>query len=100
MRRRVRTYPEAVDILVKRRARGVSTQEHGHGPQELGNAAERSRISCRAGWNGFNPRNEKMPARSTASVGTALMVIRMPLPTPFLAAPTEGPLPRRRFPWR
>src|SRR5262249_38612216 len=43
VRWRVRNQPEAVDALVKRRTRGVGTQEHGHGPQELGNAAERAR---------------------------------------------------------
>src|SRR5262249_29423582 len=40
MRWRVRTKPEAVDELVKRRTRDIGTQEHGHGPQELGYAAE------------------------------------------------------------
>src|SRR5262249_40020496 len=40
MRRRVRTQPEAVDELVKRWTRDVGTQEHGHGPQELTDAAE------------------------------------------------------------
>src|SRR5262249_19029367 len=35
MRWRVRTKPEAVDALVKRRTREIGTQEHGHGPQEL-----------------------------------------------------------------
>jgi hypothetical protein len=30
-----------------------------------------TRISCRAGGNDFNPRETKMPARSTASVRSA-----------------------------
>src|SRR5262245_59916282 len=40
MRWRVRTIPAAVDILVKRRTRGIGAQEHGHGPQERNNATE------------------------------------------------------------
>src|SRR5262249_24502534 len=50
MRWRVRTKPEAVDALVKRRTRDIGTQEHGHGPQQLGNAAElvvRARLRSR-----------------------------------------------------
>src|SRR5262249_17266912 len=63
---RVRTQPEAVDALVKRRTRSVGTQEHGHGPRELGNAPElviRLRLRVRApahrieGKDG-NPLNE------------------------------------------
>src|SRR5262249_26061750 len=45
MRWRIRTIPEAVDVLAKPRTRSIRAQEHGHGPQELGNAAE-LRFDC------------------------------------------------------
>src|SRR2546430_841056 len=48
MRWRVRTQPEPVDALVERWTGDVGTQEHGHGPQELGNSAERPRSAAGA----------------------------------------------------
>ena len=41
------------------------------------------RISCRAGWTDVEPRKAGMPARSTASARSAMLFIRIRLPTPF-----------------
>src|SRR5262249_148057 len=92
MRWRVRTKPEAVDILVKRRTRDISTQEHGHGPQELGNAAERpgSPAGAAAGTACHAKPAGAAPAGAALGSACRYLIGRSPGVTNPAALPADG----------